>query len=78
VDIDVAAVARSDGSRRTVWALRVSAGGAQPSITGGTEVGVVIVAVEQVATAANLTELRRHGQNLSPVPSAHRLLVPLT
>ena len=68
----MAAVARSDGSGRTVWALRVSAGGAQPSITGGTEVSVVIVAVEQLAAAADLTELRRHAPNLSPLPSGPR------
>lgn len=75
VDFEVSTVARSGGSARTVWALRISAVAAQPLITGGAEVGVVFIAVEQVAAVADLTDLRRHGPNLSRRLSAHRLLV---
>lgn len=66
----VSTLARSLGAVRTVGAVWISTGACQPPVTRGAEVGISLIAVEQTASPADLTD-SIHMPNLS-VPSHGR------
>ena len=62
----VSALVRSLGPAGAVWTLPISTNAAQPSVTGRAKVGVVLIAVEQAAAAADLAQTL-HEPNLAPL-----------